>query len=685
MDAIDERPLAMRRKRRTSTRLVDPEAHAAEDNIIQQNEAENAGNSISPDPPKTPGNRKKRIRFSDPLEHLASSSTGLTPAMNRTKLLPASSVRAARKRLSLPSQLMIPAASPRANQFNITPSPTIVQFAPLRQAIEPRMMRRLKRNHMADEVNDIYAEKRKSKLGLQQELEDIRKELALAKGHGNEAPNAQAATMADDERIAELESELDSLKQEMRERSANIDATIPLQADEDEGMVDGGFGNDGEDFLEQAVQAGSVDSATTTDQALSPTVVVEASTQVDLPSPSLSDICRSARLSFEYLFPGENSIGLEVSDPQPLIEAMISRAQALKDELARVEQRITVSKTAESNMTRNFKTALVQLESVRGHFKVLSEACEAEKERARSSELEVSTMEARCENANERRRAAEHQRNEHRRSIERLQPALEYYQHEVKELTQTIMDLETTHETALKTVRAEHADDSDAALACQQIAFEEAKSDLEARVAAETTGRRKAEQSAVERLDRIKELENHQQELQAAVHEKQSIIRGLESELEATRSSHESEVGQLNVRIGKLVSDLSSANMELTIYRQETARLANVLEQEKAAGIQAVEAIRSEVRACATKADVVREAHGEGIKKRSDSSTQSFGLMTPVVEGGKFRDAEADEKVEGHVEYVRGKKHVSRPDSGVGFSIAEEVEEAAGDDALMEG
>ncbi|KAL9018730.1 MAG: hypothetical protein Q9185_003960 [Variospora sp. 1 TL-2023] len=685
MDAIDERPLAMRRKRRTSTCLVDPEAHAAEDNIIQQNGAENAGNSASPDPPKTPGNRKKRIRFSDPLEHLASSSTGLTPAMNRTKLLPANSIKAARKRLSLPDQLMIPAASPLANQFAITPSPTMVQFAPLRQAIDPRMMRRLRRNHMADEVNHIYAEKRKSKLGLQQELDDLRKELALAKSHGNEASNAPAAAIEDGERIAELESEINNLKQEMRERSANIDAIIPVQADEDEGMVDGGFGNDGEDFPEQAVQAGSVDSATTTDQALSPTVVVEASTQVDLPSPSLSDVVRSGRLSLEFLFPGETPLGLDVSDPQPLLEAMISRVKALKDELARVEQRFTVSKTAESNTTRNFKTALVQLESVRGHFKVLSEACEAEKERARSSELEVSTMEARCENANERRRAAEHQRNEHRRSIKRLQPALEYYQHEVKELTQTIMDLETTHESALKTVRAEHADDSDAALACQQIVFEEAKSDLEARVAAETTGRRKAEQSAVERLDRIKELENHQQELQSAVHEKQSIIRSLESELEATKSSHESEVGQLNVRIGKLVSDLSSANMELTLYRQQTARLANVLEQEKAAGIQAVEAIQSEVKACATKADVVREAHEEGIKNRSDSSTQSFGLMTPVVEGGKFRDAEADEKVEGHVQYVRGKKRVSRPDSGVGFSIAEEVEEAAGDDALMEG
>ncbi|KAL8987627.1 MAG: hypothetical protein Q9177_003184 [Variospora cf. flavescens] len=685
MDAIDERPLAMLRKRRMSTRLVDPEAHAAEDNINQQNEAENAGNSISPDPPKTPGNRKKRIRFSDPLEHLASSSTGLTPAMNRTKLLPASSVKAARKRLSLPGQLPRPATSPLAHQFPTTLSSTAIQFVPLRQAIDLRMMRRLKRNHMADEVNDIYAEKRKSKLGLQQELEDLRKELALAKSHGNEASNTPAAAIEDGERIAELESEINNLKQEMRERSANIDATIPVQADEDEGMVDGGFGNDGEDFPEKAVQAGSVDSATTTDQALSSTVVVEASTQVDLPSPSLSDICRSARLSFEYLFPGENAIGLEVSDPQPLIEAMISRVQVLKTELDRKKQKIAVSETSTSNMGKHLNSALAELERLGRQFGAMKAELDEVKAHASNRELEASTMEARWENTNEARRAAENQRDDYKRSINRLKPALEYYQHEVKELTQTIMDLENIHETALRDLRAEHTDDSDAALACQQIAFEEATSDLEAQVAAETTGRRKAEQSAVERLDRIKELENHQQELQAAVHEKQSIIRGLESELEAIKFSHESEVGQLNVRIGKLVSDLSSADMELTLYRQETARLANVLEQEKAAGIQAVETIRSEVKACATKADIVREAHEEGIKKRSDSSTQSFGLMTPVVEGGKFRDAEADEKVEGHVEYVRGKKRVSRPDSGVGLSIAEEVEEAAGDDALMEG
>ncbi|KAL8960135.1 MAG: hypothetical protein Q9193_003114, partial [Seirophora villosa] len=616
MDAPDDRPLAMRRKRRTSTCLVDSEARPAENSIIQPNASEVTDGSNAADPPKTPGNRKKRLRFSDPLDNISSSSTGLTPALNRTKLLSTTSVEAARKRLSLPNQLMTPFASPLGHQLQTTRSPTTVQFAPMRQAIDPRMMRRLRRNNMAVEVNDIYAERKKSKLGLQQELEDMRKELALAKGHGNQAPDAPAAATENGERVAELESEIENLKQEMRERSANIDAAVPLQADEDEAMVNEDFVIDGGFSPEQRIRADSVNIATSTDRPLSPTAVVEASTQVDLPSPSVSDICRSARLSFEYLFPGETTIGLDVSDPQPLIEAMISRAKALKEEVDRKKKTLAVKENSRTAMEGNFKAVLGHLEDVRNKFQAFQAELVEMKAQASSFELEASTMEARWENANEARRAAEKQRDDLRRSINRLQPALEYYQQEVKELTQTVMDLESAHEVALKGLRAEHAEDSDAALACQQIAFDEAKSDLEARVAAETTGRCKAEQSAVERLDRIKELENRQQELQSAVHEKQSIIRNLESQIEATKSGNESEVGQLNVRIGKLVSELSSVNLELNIYRQETGRLASLLEQEKTAGIRAVDAMRSEVRACAAKGDVVKDAHVEGIRKR---------------------------------------------------------------------
>ncbi|KAI4193536.1 MAG: hypothetical protein LQ346_003892 [Caloplaca aetnensis] len=684
MDGVDERPLAVRRKRRTTSGPLDPPAQPVQEANTQQLGAESTTENASREPPKTPGNRKKRLRFSDPIERISSSSTGLTPALNRTRLLPSNSTQSIRKRLSLPTQLTRPVVSPLSPQFPNSLS-TTYQFAPLRQAIDPRMMRRLRRNHMADEINNVYAERRaKSKLVLQQEVEDLRRELALARDPGNEASDTTEATPESAERIAELENELFSLKQEMQEQPTAIDTAVRQHVDDDETMTFGDSASDGPGSHEQVVVLEDENSAAfNTDQTRSPTTGVEASTQVDLPSPTLSDICRSARLSFEYLFPGENTIGLDVSDPQPLIGAIISRAETLKAELALAEQKLTVTETSQTNMGKNFKDALARLESARSHFDALKEACEGEKERARASELEASTMEARWQNSNDKRRDAEQHRDENRRSIERLQPALEYYQHEVKELTQTIIDLETSHEAVVKDLRVELADDSDAAQACQQIAFEEAKWDLEAQVAAETIGRRKAEQSAVERLHRIKELENLQAELRSAVNEKQCIIRNLEAELENTKSGHESEVGQLNVRIGKLVSDLSSTNAELTATRNEATRLADLVEQEKAAGLRAVEAMQREMKQCSSTVDAVKDTHAEGVKKRGEEVAQSFGLMTPVIEGGKFRDAEADEKVEGHVQFVRGKKRMSRPDSGVEVwgSIVEEGEE----DMSMEG
>ncbi|KAI4131470.1 MAG: hypothetical protein LQ338_001212 [Usnochroma carphineum] len=685
MDEVDERPLALRRKRRATSALIDP---VPQETVSQPAEVEMTTDDAPRNPPKTPGNRKKRIRFSEPLEITASSSTGLTPAFNRTKLLPANAAEAARKRLSLPTRLTNAASSPQSSQLSNLPSATVIQVAPLIQAIDSRTMRLLKRNHLGEKINEIYAERRKSKLALLQELDDLRKQLALAKERPKEASEGTEASIENSGRIAELENELVSLKQEMRERSAAIDTTIPQQPDEHDAMADTGFADGVENFSEQVLFVGNINKAVTNiDEARSPNSVVEASTQVDFPSPSLSDVCRSARLSFEYLFPGENTLELEVSDPQPLIEAMISRVGTLKAEVEQRKQTLAVTETSTSNMEKHFKDALARLESARNHFETLKGEYEEEKFRASSKALEASTMEARWEQADDKRREVEQQRDEQRRSIERLQPALEYYQHEVKQLTQTIMDLESSHEASVTKLRTELADDSDAALACQQLAYEDVKSDLEAQVAAETTGRRKAEESAVERLNRIKELETRQKELQSAVHEKQSIIRDLESEIEATKSGHENEVGQLNVRIAQLVSDLSSTNAELAAARNEATRLANHVEQEKAAGLNAVEAMRSEVKKCSNNVDAVRDHHAEGVKKRGEEVARSFGLMTPVVEGGKFRDAEADEKVEGHVQYVRGKKRVSRPDSGVEVwgSIVEEDEEIGEGGVVMEG
>ncbi|KAL8946928.1 MAG: hypothetical protein Q9222_006741 [Ikaeria aurantiellina] len=676
---VDDLPLAIRRKRRPSSALSDPDIQE----IISQQFNEDAATQGEPFiPPKTPGNRKKKARFSEPIvSNVASSSTGLTPALTRTKIIPEKTLKKT-GRFSLPSQLMTPAVSPSSAEFSQSPSPTVIQFAPIRQAIGARMMRRLKRNHLSQEVNEIEAEKKKSKLELQQEIEDLRNELVLAQQHRNAAMNSDDETSVNAARIADLENELGNLKQEMREQSVTAAPLTGLHEEESSlpSMV-----LDQDSAFDIYADPENSDHQREISVFPSPGLVVEAATQASIPSPTFSDVFRSARLALERLFPGEIPLGLDVNDPQPLVDTLIERLRNLKSEAMTIGHKVSVSETSQTNMRNHFDTALQQLERDRKFVDFIKAKVTEEKERACSAELEVATLEARVEQIGFQCSNAEKERNETKRSVERLLPALEHYQNEVTTLTQTIMNLEASHEVGLEAFRDELAGFFRHATLTKELAFEEAKSDLQAQIAAETTGRRKAEESAVERLDRIRELEHRGDELQAAVHEKQSIIRDLESNIEHQKLTQENEVGQLNVRIGELVSDLSSTNAELASIREEKLHLASMVEQEKAAGLRAVQAMQSGMHRCASELDAVKDDHVEGVKQRGEQVAQSFGLMTPVVEGGRFRNAEVDEKVEGRVEVDRGKGRERRPDSGVGiWDIIAEEGEGDAEEAMME-
>ncbi|KAL8724813.1 MAG: hypothetical protein Q9166_007738 [cf. Caloplaca sp. 2 TL-2023] len=691
MDNIDDRPLAVRRKRRASSALVDPaDKEATREQLDEQIVTQDAPCQQ----PKTPGNRKKKTRFSDSVVEIGqSSSTGLTPALSRTILLPDKSTEKDKKRFSLPAQLKIPATSNSSTESLLSASPFEVQFTPLRQKVDDRTMRRLKRNHLSETTNETYAEMRKSKAALQQEIEKLRNELALARQQENEAINApDAAEMAkgDSARIAELEEELSNLKQEMREQSTTIDSSVPAALNRSSLIppmpyertplsppvpVEMGESNDIGSHSDNVIDlTGANDHSAVPTKSSSAKSVAEASTQTSPHSPAFLEALRSARLEWEHLFPGETMIGLEISDPEPFIQTMISRVELLKKEADSKMRKISVSETSAANMGKHFNNALSQLERHRTQIGVIKSMVEKEKDRTRTAELEISTLEAREEQMKSKCSNMEKTRDENRRSIERLQSALEHYQDEVTKLTRTILEMESSHEVAVANLRLEYETSNDTALAARKVSFDETISDLEAQIAAETTGRRKAEQSAVGRLEHIKHLENRQRELQAAVREKQSIIRELEVEIEQTKSSQEKEVGQLNVRIGELVSNLASANAELAAVRKEAENLSGLVEQEKAAGLMAVECMQIELKTCANKVDAVKDNHAEGVKKRGEAIAQSFGLITPVIEGGRFRDAECDEKVEGHVELMRGKK-AKRPDSGVeiwGMTIDEE-------------
>ncbi|KAL8886846.1 MAG: hypothetical protein Q9215_005495 [Flavoplaca cf. flavocitrina] len=702
MADIDERPLALRRKRRATSAL----ATAEDKEVNRQQPQEKTNTEDAPrEPPKTPGNRKKRIRFSDSVIEIGvgsttdltsapSSSTGLTPALNRTILIPMSSREKAKKRLSLPEQLMTPAASRSSSGSPLSADPIEIQFAPLSQKISDRTMRRLKRNHLSETTNEIHEENKRSKKALQEEIKDLRDELALARQQPNEneaAVNTTGATQENTVRIEQLENELFNLKQEMREQSATLDHSIPealnhdssvsppspvehssaspalaIEIDDSEGV---GIHRDNTNDLS------SSETHSDTSRSLSSVSVSNAATQASLPSPGWVEALRSARLEYEQLFPGETTIGLEISDPEPFIQTMISRMESLKKKRDRLDQNILISETSKTNMKNNFDSALRQLERHRAVLQAGKAQLEEEKKRANSAELEISTLEARVEIAESKTNELKQKRDDHQRSISRLQDALEHYRSEAEKLTRTVLKLESTHEANMSDLRQQLQASNATALAARDVFHRDIISDLEAEVDAEKIGRLKAEESAVKRLERNRELENRQAELRSTVSQKQAIIRQLESQIEQKGSGHESEVGQLNVRIGELVSNLASANAELTKAREECTRLSNLVEQEKAAGLKAVESMQSKMKKCSKEVDAVKDDHAEGAKKRGEQVAQSFGLITPVVEGGRFRDAEADEKVEGHVELLRGKATKKRPDSGVamwGTTIEEE-------------
>ena len=652
----DDRPIAIRRKRRISSGLCNLQ-------LGQNTNQEPGQDDVSEDrprqQPKTPRRQSKRVRFSDSCLDMveSSSSTGLTPALNRTRLLHLESSEKKKPRFSLPTRLGAACPSPTSPSSPKYPTSGEFQFAPLRQVIDQRTARRLRRNNLSEEMNKIH-EDRVSKVSLQKEIDELRDELFEVRQIGSEMDENIDSEAQESNRIQELESEIATLKQEMREQSAAIDCC----------SAEIGYSDiDQDDTPIVRLEDTNNDLIGLENRRSSSPSVAEASTQVSLPAPGWVDILRSARLALEHLFPGEITLELDISDPRPFFETTISRLQSLKEGIMKVEKMMSVNETSTANMGRHLKNVLAQFEHTRNQFQSLSNELAEEKALVQSANLEVETLKAREENLKAKCESAEKECDDHQRSIERLQPTLVHYQNEVKKLTQAFLDLENSHKEALISIRSECSTIQSRELEEQQKNHHQAISDLQANIAAETEGRRKAETSAVNRLDQINELESRQQELKAAINEKQSIIRELGSKIEQFNEARGQEVGQLNVRIGNLVSNLSVADAEVAAMRLEKSRLSKILEDEKAAGLKAISEMQSELSKCAKTVENVGQEHVDGVKKRGEEAQKFQGLLTPIVDGGRFRDAEqGDGQVEGFVQVGRGKGTKSkRPDSGI--------------------
>ncbi|KAA6410115.1 MAG: hypothetical protein FRX48_05534 [Lasallia pustulata] len=665
----DDRPIAVRRKRRSSTGLQQPAQHTRSSTpaASAQSSAVRLENTSSPQKPK------KRVRFSDPSPEIikSSSSTGLTPYVRRTILTPTS-------RSSLPSSTRLLAQSPRRLSLPIQmPSPSPItgelQFAPLRQVLDERVKRRLRRNNLSEELNEIDAERLEDGK-RRQELQVLKNELAKMREHDVDMKDAAQCDNTSEKRVRELEGELQSLKDEMRERSTTCESISADNRHEDIARTDVNVAD--EESEDEFMMVNFDSDGTLLDEKTRPSLSATSSAaiQVAMPDPAHGALQQeltnlqatlaantarftTVRLSLERLFPGESTLPLQTSEPQPILDSILWHLHYLKHQLEATESALSAKQTQESNLRTQFNAVLQQLDRARTH---------AQEQDASKTKL--------SSDAKTEIRQFEIDLDEKERSIQKLQNALETYRNEVSSLEMLVNRLESEHADAVAAMTG----DLERTVAGIKGEMDEAVADLECKVQAETKGRRAAEQAAVERGENVRELEELEKELRGSMNEKQRVIRELEKSIEKQSQMKEQEIGALNVSVGKLASSLADARAELLKLEAERVRLVGRVEEERECGVRAVERVKEEMKGCMEKVEEASEAHVKDVHSRGAEVVENKGLLTPVS-AVRFRDAES---CKGYVEIKRGNsRRKRRLDSGVGILEEEADEEEV--DAVM--
>ncbi|MCJ1438274.1 hypothetical protein MMC27_007662 [Xylographa pallens] len=649
-------PLSTRRKRRASTGL-------AGSSPIKVAADTGSSSTMHSQPklwiPQTPTKAKKKVRFSDPGHDMGSElgSTGITPYVKRTTLKSNASSetppsprllsRAPRRRRSLPA-ILVSASSPGL------PTPPLsgeIQFEPLRQILDARTRRRLKRNNLSDEINDIDAEKR-AVSKRKEEIAQLKEELALARQLGGEVVGHKFADIRNSDPIVELEQEICRLKEEMREQSMTAETHSAVVGDT-EGVTGPANGSIFEDPMDE--DDFQMIGMPRTCQNADAQPCADAGTQTDLTSSEVTSLQEHirlqteylvrARLELEYICPGETSLGLMVDqgNTKPILDAFLNRLGAVQAQLRASEAALATSRTQESNMRNQFNTVLMQLDSARRTTRdfSLENKHAASLNGTKIEELEIDI-------------------NEKERSIKKLQNALETYRTEVKDLENLVNHLESEHKADMSNLQSE---------------MDEAVADLGCHVAAETTGRREAEQQSEQRMLKIKQLETTEKELKDAVNSKQSIVRGLEEELDTMKQQRQCEVGVLNVKISELSSALSEVKADLSKMEAERARLVKCLMDERASAKRIVERMQGEMEQCLERVVVLQGNYSAEQHRRRAEVVEHNGLLTPV-DAVRFRDMDG---CDGYVEVTRGRSRKKRGvDSGI--VILEEDEDEDDED-----
>ena len=618
----DDRPIALRKRRRS----------VANKSLVSEEPIQ----PFQPRPvPKTPSKTKKKVRFSDPGPEII-STTGLTPALRSTSLdapfglieRPESQwpVTPSRRRVSLP-----------AIKTTWYPnSPAELQFIPIRQILTPRLKRQIARKNFSDEMNKIENE-HKTLDKQEAELRELREEISELRRSKTPADT----TYIEDSQLIlpELDKDTSSVPDSLDNSSEDVSTSPSICASHDSIGI----------FIDPDCQMTTQDLP---ELYVPSTIAYESArtSQANQTESSLSELedhiaaqiihLTKARLELEHIFPGETVLPLAPptnGDCSPLLAAMLSHLQNVHTALRTTKHSLSSVETQRKHIQTNFNNSLAKLDVARESYAELLRGARAGAEKYAQARQHISALETEVQEAGS--------------SSDKLKTALNTYRAEVHALESLITKLEEDGKERVENFRSE---------------MDEAVADLECMVAAETLGRREAESELDARALQIRVLKGSQQELKEAISEKQAIVRGLEEELDQVKSGREQEVGSLNVRIGVLEEELTSARTDIQELEREKVKLAKQLDDKQSHDLKTISHLKDELRKAVR---TVEGAVGDWEKQVAidSNSFQIAGLLTPCVDGGRFRDVAMD-NVDGSIAVSRGKSRRSRKvDSAIGI------------------
>ena len=274
---------------------------------------------------------------------------------------------------------------------------------------------------------------------------------------------------------------------------------------------------------------------------------------------------RDIRLELERLMPGETTISFQ---NKALLPELVSKIKRLLAQLGDREAELQSLRTQERNLKGNFDHTLIAYDRANKRVKELESTVD---------QLADEGMQTRM-----RAQSLERERDENTADVQKLSAALTKLDSEKSKMETLLLSVEDEHRSALADVQATSRN------------WEDRAETAEAKVAAESTGRRKAEESAVARLVRIQELES-------SMAASKTNAEKVECDLQALQRNHVSHSDGFNARITSLSTALTSANAEITKLQTLNTKLEERYHKEIRSAGETIEMLQNVMFKAATK------------------------------------------------------------------------------------